>query len=585
MIKLLKRMRKHEWIMAGLCALLVLGQIYFDLRLPDYMNDLTVLIKTPGTTTADILVPGGQMLLCTLASALLAIICGFLASKVAAGFSYSVREAVFNKVADFSQQEMHDFSVPSLVNRTTNDITQIQMLVAMGLQILIKAPVMAVWAVIKIVNKSWQLSVITAGFIAALLTMMILIVVIVLPRVKRVQKLTDDINLVARENLTGINVVHAYNAEEYQNQKFYKASGILRDTQLFNQRAFALLMPAVTLAMNALSLTIYWVGAALVNGTAADAAARLSVFGNVVVFGTYATYVIMSIMMMVMIIMFLPSAQVSAQRINQVLDTNVDLKEGTADRAPETGTVEFRDVSFRYPSSGQDILQHISFKANKGETVAFIGATGSGKTTLVGLAARFYDATAGQILIDGRDIRDFSFEALYDRIGYVTQKAILFSGSVRDNILFGESLADTSDEAVNRALSLAQAADFVDAQPEKLSAPVAQSGANFSGGQKQRLSIARALARQPEILIFDDSFSALDYKTDARLRAGLSSQLGDTTCLIVAQRIGTIRNADRIVVLDEGRAVGIGTHDELMRTCPVYKEIAMSQLSAEELGA
>ena len=585
MIKLLKRMGRREWLMAGLCALLVLGQIYFDLRLPDYMSDLTVLIQTPGSTTADILVPGGKMLLCTLASAVLAVICGFLSAKVAAGLSFTLRESVFNKVADFSQKEMLDFSVPSLVNRTTNDITQIQMLISMGLQILIKAPVMAVWAVIKIVNKSWTLSVITAGFVAALLVMMILIVVIVLPRVKRVQRLMDDINLVTRENLTGINVVHAYNAEEYQNEKFYKASGVLMNTQLFNQRAFALLMPAVTFAMNALALTIYWVGAALVNDiSVADVMGRVIFFSDVVVFGTYATYVVMSIMMMVMIVMFLPSAQVSAQRINEVLNTEVDLKEGTETQAPETGTVEFRDVSFRYPTSGQDILSHISFKANRGETVAFIGATGSGKTTLVSLAARFYDASSGQVLIDGRDIRDYSFEGLYDRIGYITQKAVLFAGNIRDNILFGESTADSSDPSVNKAVALAQASEFVDSLPEGLDAPVAQGGTNFSGGQKQRLSIARALARQPEILIFDDSFSALDYKTDAKLRVGLARELAGTTCLIVAQRIGTIRHADKIVVLDEGRAVGIGTHDELMKNCPVYREIAMSQLSPEELG-
>ena len=585
MIKLLKRMGRREWLMAGLCALLVLGQIYFDLRLPDYMSDLTVLIQTPGSTTADILVPGGKMLLCTLASAVLAVICGFLSAKVAAGLSFTLRESVFNKVADFSQKEMLDFSVPSLVNRTTNDITQIQMLISMGLQILIKAPVMAVWAVIKIVNKSWTLSVITAGFVAALLVMMILIVVIVLPRVKRVQRLMDDINLVTRENLTGINVVHAYNAEEYQNEKFYKASGVLMNTQLFNQRAFALLMPAVTFAMNALALTIYWVGAALVNDiSVADVMGRVTFFSDVVVFGTYATYVVMSIMMMVMIVMFLPSAQVSAQRINEVLNTEVDLKEGTETQAPETGTVEFRDVSFRYPTSGQDILSHISFKANRGETVAFIGATGSGKTTLVSLAARFYDASSGQVLIDGRDIRDYSFEGLYDRIGYITQKAVLFAGNIRDNILFGESTADSSDPSVNKAVALAQASEFVDSLPEGLDAPVAQGGTNFSGGQKQRLSIARALARQPEILIFDDSFSALDYKTDAKLRVGLARELAGTTCLIVAQRIGTIRHADKIVVLDEGRAVGIGTHDELMKNCPVYREIAMSQLSPEELG-
>ena len=586
MIKLLKKMRGKEWLMAGLCVIFVLGQIYFDLSLPDYMSNLTVLINTPGSTMSDILSTGMQMLGCTLASAVLCVMCGFLTAKVAAGYSFSVREAVFNKIADFGQHEMMAFSVPSLINRTTNDITQIQMLVAMGLQILIKSPVMAVWAIIKIINKSWTLSAITAGFVAALLLMMILIIVIVLPRVRRVQKLTDKINLVARENLTGINVVHAYNAEEYQNEKFEKANVELMNTQLFNQRTFALLMPSVTLAMNALSLVIYWVGAAIVNNVpVADAALRLTTFSDIVVFGTYATYVIMSIMMMVMIIMLIPSAQVSAQRINAVLDTTPSLKEGTKSDAPEQGTVEFRDVSFHYPSSGKDVLSHISFTAKRGETVAFIGATGSGKTTLVSLIARFYDATSGEVLVDGQNVKDYTFDALYDRIGYVTQRAVLFAGSIKDNVLFGESRSEGTDEDVLSALDLAQATEFVSKLPEGIEAPIAQEGANVSGGQKQRLCIARALARKPEILVFDDSFSALDYRTDAKLRAGLESQLKDTTRLIVAQRIGTIRHADKIIVLDEGRAVGIGTHDELMETCPVYREIAHSQLSKEELSA
>ena len=435
MLRLLKQMKAKQWIMALLCVALILGQIYFDLRLPDYMSDLTVQIKTPGSTVSDVLHTGLEMLACTLISAVMAILCGYLNAQVAAGFSYHIRESVFQKVADFGQKEMLEFSVPSLINRTTNDITQIQMLVAMGMQTMIKAPVMAVWAVIKIVNKSWTLSVITAGFVVALLALMLIVVLVILPRVKRVQKLTDNINLISRENLTGISVVHAYNAEEYQEDKFEKANDVLMRTQLFNQRAMALLMPAVGLAMNALSLTIYWVGAAIVNRVSAtDLAGRISTFGDIVVFGTYATYIIMSLMMLVMILVLLPMAQVSAVRINEVLD-----------------------------------------------------------------------------------------------------------------------------------------------------APIAQAGANVSGGQKQRLSIARALARKPEILIFDDSFSALDYRTDASLRAGLARELSDTTCLIVAQRIGTIRHADRIVVLDEGRVAGIGTHDELMKNCSVYREIAMSQLSAAEL--
>ena len=586
MLKLLHNLRRREWTMAAACAVLILGQIYFELSLPDYMSDLTVLIKTPDSTLADILHTGLEMLGCTLASAVLCVICGYLTAKVAAGFSFSVREAVFRKIADFGQQEMMAFSVPSLINRTTNDITQVQMLTAMGLQILIKSPVMAVWAIIKIVGKSWTLSAITAGFVAALLVMMAVIIGVVVPRFRRVQKLTDHINLVARENLNGINVVHAYNAEDYQNAKFWKGNEELMRTQLFNQRAFAFLMPGVTLAMNALSLVIYWVGASIVNGvSAADTAARLATFSNIVVFGTYATYVIMSIMMMVMIIMLIPAAQVSAQRINEVLETRNSLTQGTRTDAPEAGTVEFRDVSFHYPSSDKNVLEHISFTARRGETVAFIGATGSGKTTLVSLAARFYDATEGQVLVDGVDVRDYTFDALYDRVGYMTQKAVLFSGDIRSNVLFGASRGGNSDEDVQKALDLAQASEFVDRMPGGIRAPIAEGGTNVSGGQKQRLSIARALARRPEILVFDDSFSALDYRTDAKLRAGLDRELKDTTRLIVAQRIGTIRNADKIIVLDEGKMVGMGTHRELMQTCPVYQEIARSQLSREELGA
>ena len=585
MLKLLKKMRKKEWEMAGLCILLILGQIYFDLKLPDYMSSLTVLIETPGSTVADVARTGVDMLGCTLASAVFSILCGFLAAQVAAGFSYTTGEAVFHKVADFGQEQMQKFSVPSLINRTTNDITQIQMLLAMGLQIMIKAPVMAVWAIIKIINKSWTLSAITAGFVVALLAVMLIIIVIILPRVKRVQKLTDNINRISRENLTGINVVHAFNAEEYQQDKFREANDVLMNTQLFNQRAMAVLMPTVTFAMNALALVIYWVGAAIVNNTpAADMMGRVAAFGNVVVFGTNATYVIMSIMMMVMIIMLLPYAQVSADRINEVLDTQVNLKEGSAMEGSEQGTVEFKDVSFVYPTSSREALEHISFKVNKGETIAFIGATGSGKTTLMSLAVRFYDATSGQVLSDGKDIREYSFDALYDKLGYVTQKAVLFAGDIRENVLFGESSAPQTDETVKEAIDLAQAAEFVEKLPEGIHAPITEGGTNVSGGQKQRLSIARALARKPEILIFDDSFSALDYKTDAMLRRGLREKLKETTCMIVAQRIGTIRHADKIVVLDEGRAVGMGTHEELMKNCPVYREIAMSQLSAEELG-
>ncbi len=586
MLKLLRNMRRREWTMAAICVVFILGQIYFDLSLPDYMSNLTVLIKTPDSTMSDILYTGLEMLGCTLASAVLSVICGYLTAKVSAGFSFSIREAVFNKIADFGQQEMMAFSVPSLINRTTNDITQVQMLVSMGLQVIIKSPVMAVWAIIKIVNKSWTLSAITAGFVVALLVMMVVIIGVVVPRFRRVQKLTDHINMVARENLTGINVVHAYNAEDYQNDKFQKGNEALMRTQLFNQRAFAFLMPCVTLAMNSLSLVIYWVGASIVNNVpVADTALRLTTFSNIVVFGTYATYVIMTIMLLVMIIMLMPAAQVSAQRINEVLEAKTNLRQGTKNDSPETGTVEFRNVSFHYPSSDKNVLEDISFKVKRGETVAFIGATGSGKTALVSLAARFYDATGGEVLIDGVNVKDYTFDALYDRIGYVTQKAVLFSGDVRENVVFGDSRGGDSDEDVWQALELAQASEFVEKLPGGIHAPIAEGGTNVSGGQKQRLSIARALARKPEILVFDDSFSALDYRTDAKLRSALSRELGDTTRLIVAQRIGTIRDADKIIVLDEGRMVGMGTHEELMRTCPVYQEIAQSQLSSEELGA
>lgn len=585
MLKLIKRMRRSDVLMALICSVLVLGQIYFDLELPDYMSNLTVLIETPGSTMGDILHTGLEMLGCTLASALLCIMCGYLTAKVAAGFALSVREQVFNKIADFGQHEMMSFSVPSLINRTTNDITQVQMVIAMGLQLLIKSPIMAVWAVIKIIDKSWELSVITAGFIVVLLLMMAIVITMVVPRFKKVQKLIDRINLVSRENLTGINVVHAYNAEDYQNAKFERENSELMRTQLFNQRTFAFLTPVVTLGMNALALVIYWVGAALINSVpSSDMTGRLESFSNIVVFGTYATYVIMSIMMLVIIIMLLPAAQVSAQRINEVIDAKTSIHEGTKTEAPEMGTVEFKNVSFHYPDGG-DVLENISFKANRGETVAFIGATGSGKTTLVGLIARFYDTTKGEVLVDGVNVRDYTFDALYDRVGYVTQKAVLFSGDVKSNVLFGESRGGHTDGDVNHALDLAKAGEFVHRLPEGIAAPVAEGGTNFSGGQKQRLSIARALARKPEILIFDDSFSALDYRTDAALRAGLKSELGDTTKIIVAQRIGTIRNADKIIVLDDGKAVGMGTHDELMQSCPVYQEIARSQLSSEELGA
>ena len=585
MLKLLKNMRRREALMALLCAALVLGQVYFDLTLPDYMTDLTALIKTPGSQTADIWNVGIKMLGCTLASALLAVACGYLAARAASGFSYAVRKKLFEHVMDVGSQEMQDFSVPSLITRTTNDITQIQMIVAMGLQMLIKAPVMAVWAVIKILGKSTELSMVTAGFVVVLCAIVLGIMLTCLPRFRIVQKLTDQINRVARENLTGINVVHAFNAEDYQNEKFDGPSKKMYQTQLKNQHLFAVMMPAMSLGMNGLSLAIYWLGAALINNIPlAQMGNRLTMFGNVVVFGTYATYVVMSFMMMVMIFMMLPQAQVSAERINEVLDCRAHILEGQSRGGAEKGVVEFKDVCFRYPYAAEEELSHISFKVNRGETLAIIGATGSGKTTLVSLIPRFYDVTSGQVLVDGVDVRDYGFDALYDKLGYVTQKAVLFAGSIRDNVFFGQSAARENDENLNRAIALSQAEEFVDKLPEKTEYKIAQQGRNVSGGQKQRLSIARALARDPEILIFDDSFSALDYRTDARLREGLAKQLHDATKIIVAQRISTIRHADKILVLDHGEAAGMGTHEELMKTCDIYREIAASQLSASELA-
>ena len=584
MLKLIKNMRRKEKEMALLCLVFVVVQIYFDLRLPDYMTELTMLIKTSGTT-ADIAAVGLKMLGCTAASAVLAIACGFLAAKTASGFSFAVREKLFRHVMDIGSEEMQDFSIPSLITRTTNDITQIQMIIAMGLQMMIKAPIMAVWAIIKILGKSWELSAVTAAFVVVLFTTKLLIMGSCIPRFRLVQKMTDKINRVARENLTGINVVHAFNAEEFQNEKFDGPSRGMMDLQMKNQKLFALVQPSMSLGMNGLALAIYWVGAALVNSIAVtDMAARLTMFSEVLVFSTYATYIVMSFMMLAMIFMLLPQAQVSAERINEVLDRKASIREGSVQTGAETGTVEFRNVSFRYPHASGDALTNIDFKVNRGETLAIIGATGSGKTTLVQLIPRFYDATEGAVLIDGVNVKDYSFDALYDKLGYVTQKAVLFSGTVRNNVLFGESAAGSDSENLESAIALSQAKEFVDKLPEGTDYEIEQLGRNVSGGQKQRLSIARALARKPEILVFDDSFSALDYRTDAKLREGLNRELHDVTKIIVAQRISTIRHAEKILVLDRGEIVGMGTHDELMQFCKVYREIATSQLSAAELA-
>lgn len=585
MIKLLKKMGKREVLMAVLCALLVLGQVYFDLTLPDYMTDLTMMLNTAGSETSDILNVGLKMLGCTLASAALAIVCGYLSAKTASGFSYTIREKLFNHVMDMGSEEMQDFSIPSLITRTTNDITQIQMIVSMGLQMIIKSPIMAVWAVIKILGKSWELSAVTAAFVVVICVFVLAVMATCIPRFRIVQKLTDKINRVARENLTGINVVHAFNAEKYQNDKFDVPSKDMMNTQLKNQRMFALMMPVMNIGMNGLTLAIYWLGAVLIQQIALTAVQdRITLFSNVVVFSTYATYVVMSFMMLVMIFMMLPAAQVSAERINEVLERDVNIKEGSVSVGREHGTVEFKNVSFRYPHASEDELSNISFKIEKGQTLAIIGATGSGKTTLISLIPRFYDATEGEVLVDGVNVKNYKFDTLYDKLGYVTQKAVLFAGSIRENVFFGESATPETDEELKNAVELSQAEEFVDKLPDGTEHMISQMGRNVSGGQKQRLSIARALSRKPEILVFDDSFSALDYKTDAKLREGLNEKLGDTTKIIVAQRISTIRHADKIIVLDRGEAVGMGTHEELMKNCDVYKEIALSQLSAAELA-
>ena len=585
MLKLLKEYAPEgeaRWRCSACCSSWC--RSILTLRLPDYMTELTMLIKTSGTT-ADIAAVGLKMLGCTAASAVLAIACGFLAAKTASGFSFAVREKLFRHVMDIGSEEMRDFSIPSLITRTTNDITQIQMIIAMGLQMMIKAPLMAVWAIIKILGKSWELSAVTAAFVVVLFTTLLLIMGSCIPRFRLVQKMTDKINRVARENLTGINVVHAFNAEEFQNEKFDGPSRGMMDLQMKNQKLFSLVQPSMSLGMNGLALAIYWVGAALVNSIAVtDMAARLTMFSEVLVFSTYATYIVMSFMMLAMIFMLLPQAQVSAERINDVLDRKASIREGSVQTGAETGTVEFRNVSFRYPHASGDALTNIDFKVNRGETLAIIGATGSGKTTLVQLIPRFYDATEGAVLIDGVNVKDYSFDALYDKLGYVTQKAVLFSGTVRDNVLFGESAAGSDSENLESALALSQAKEFVDKLPEGTDYEIEQLGRNVSGGQKQRLSIARALARKPEILVFDDSFSALDYRTDAKLREGLNRELHDVTKIIVAQRISTIRHAEKILVLDRGEIVGMGTHDELMQFCKVYREIATSQLSAAELA-
>ena len=589
MWKIFRFMKGKDRGYALLCLLLVAGQVWFDLTMPDYMSDITRLIVTAGSEMSEIWLAGGKMLGCALGSAVLSVVVGFFAARLASDFSYSLRENVFYRVTDFGASEIKRFSTASLITRTTNDITQVQMLVAMGLQVMIKAPIMAVWAILKIIGKSQELSLVTAGAVAVIITVILILMKKVLPKFRVVQKQVDDVNRVTRENLTGLRIVRAFNAEKYQEDKFETVNRNLMETQLYISRRMAVLMPVISLVMSALSLSIYWLGASLVERIAitdmAAVMARVNLFSEIVVFSSYAMYVVMSFMMLVMIFMMLPRAQVSAARIEEVLSAEAAVQEGKGAESTEKGSIEFRDVSFRYGDAAEDCLKHISFRAEPGETVAFIGATGSGKTTLVNLAARLYDATEGEVLLDGKDIREYSFAQLYDKVGYIAQKAVLFSGSVKKNLTFGQTGHALEEGDAEQALDIAQARDFVENLPGGLEGDIAQGGTNLSGGQKQRLSIARAIARKPEILIFDDSFSALDYKTDAALRKRLNTELKGTTCLIVAQRIGTIQHADQIIVLDDGEIAGCGTHEELLKNCDVYREIALSQLSQTELEA
>ncbi len=596
MLHIFGNMKAKDRYLALLCVLLVCGQVYFDLRLPDYTAEITVLISSEVTELSEYFVAGGKMLACALCSAVMTVVVGYLAAMIAADFSFDVRAKLFHKVTSMGSGEIKKFSTASLITRTTNDITQIQMIISMGLQMMLRAPIMATWAIIKIVGKSWQLSAVVAAAVVIVVGSLIVLLAVMIPKFRIVQKQIDDVNRLTEENLTGIRVVRAFNAEQYQEGKFETANNHLMRTQLFTGRGMAILSPIMMFVQSGVTVAIYYVGARLINaieiplsGTMAEmmtaVSDRATMLGEVVSFSSYALYVIMSFVMLLMIFMLLPRAQVSANRINEVIDADIAVKEGADCTSDEVGSLEFRDVSFRYPDAAEDCLKHVSFSARKGETVAFIGATGAGKSTLAGLATRLYDATQGTVLLDGKEISKYSFEALYSKIGYVPQKATLFADTVKGNVTFGKSGREITDEDVDKALDIAQASEFVHAMEDGVDSRVSQSGTNLSGGQKQRLSIARAIARKPEILIFDDAFSALDYKTDRILRQRIQKDLRGTTCLIVAQRIGTIRNADRIVVLDDGAVAGIGTHEELMKNCAVYQQIALSQLSAEELAA
>lgn len=583
MFKLFKNFTKKDYLLIFISFIFILVQVWLDLKLPDYMSEITKLVQTEGSKMSAILENGGYMLLCAFGSLLSAILVGYISSNVSASFSKTIRKKLFNKVENLGIAEVKNFSTSSLITRTTNDITQIQMFISMGLQLLIKAPVTAIWAVTKILNKNIAWSAVTAVAVIILLVTILVLMSIVMPRFKRVQKLTDKLNGVTRENLTGIRVVRAFNAEKYQEDKFSKVNNELTNTQLFNQKAFAIMQPIMYLVMYFLTLSIYFIGADLINK--AMMSDKLSLFSDMVVFSSYSMQVIMSFLMLAMIFMMLPRASVSAKRINEVLDTELSIKDGKFNgNTKETGTVEFKNVSFKYPDAEEYLLKDISFKANKGETVAFIGSTGSGKSSLINLIPRFYDATDGEVLVDGVDVKEYKQESLRNKISYVPQKATLFHGTVSSNVSFGDNgKGKINTKKIEEAVRVAQAEEFVSKMDKTYDAAIAQGGTNVSGGQKQRLSIARAVARDPEIYIFDDSFSALDYKTDYILRKELKNYTKDATSLIVAQRIGTIMNADKILVLDNGKCVGMGTHKELLKTCDVYKQIALSQLSKEEL--
>ncbi len=581
MIKLLKNLKKSDLVLLIVSVVLIVGQVWLELTMPDYVGEMTKLISIEGSSMHEIWMAGLKMLGCALGSALMAVLVGCFMSKIAANFSYNIRGQVFNKISEFGVAEMKKFSTPSLITRTTNDITQIQNVIAMGFQTMIKAPILAVWAIVKIFGKSWELSVVVMSFVAVLMVTIITVMIFALPKFKKMQKQVDDINRVAEESLNGVKVVRAFNAEGYQQEKFEKANDNLNKTMLFAIRMLCVLQPVLTMVMSGLSLAIYYVGSLLINK--APVMTRPEVLGDVVSFSSYGVYVIMSFIMLAMIFMILPRANVSSKRINEVLDEKVGVVEGTNDYSEKLGTIEFKDVNFKYENDSDYILKDINFKVNKGQTLAVVGTSGSGKSTLINLIARLYDATDGEVLIDGKNIKDYTFESLYSKVGYIGQKAIVFSDTIANNVAFGETKTKVGEDEIKQAIEIAQGKEFVENMKDGYNSEIAQGGINISGGQKQRLAIARIIAKKPEILIFDDSFSALDFKTDKKLREELKRNLKDTTCVIVASRIGTIMNADQILVLDDSELVGKGTHEELLQNCEVYKEIALSQLSAQEL--